>query len=129
LPLQIDRETLPLLRLRYVGEYSDAELAMFLRKLDAVLELPGKKVCLIDLSGAAAGSATQRQMQASWIGRQEKVLAKEFAAAAIVTDSAIIRGTVTAVFWIRPLPFPTRVTSTVQSAEEWLTPFLDPTRM
>jgi uncharacterized protein YejL (UPF0352 family) len=127
--LYVDRETLPLLRLRYVGDYSDGELTEFLRKLEAVLTLPGRKVCVIDLSEATAGTATQRQMQASWIAKQEKVLAREFAAAAIVTDSAIIRGTVTAVFWIRPLPFPTRVTATVNSAEEWLKPYLDPTRM
>jgi hypothetical protein len=129
LPLYIDRESLPLLRLRYVGDYRDAELTEFLRKLEAVLELPGRKACLIDLSDATAGSATQRQMQASWISKHEKTLERDFAAAAIVTDSAIIRGTVTAVFWIRPLPFPTKVSATVKIAEEWLAPYLVPTRM
>jgi hypothetical protein len=128
LPLYVDRDTLPLLRLRYVGDYSDAELSEFLHKLDAVLELPGRKVCLFDLREATTGSATQRQLQGGWIVKQEKLLAREFAAAAIVTDSAIIRGAVTAIFWIRPLPFPTKVTATVRSAEEWLAPYLDPTR-
>ncbi|HKP58100.1 MAG TPA: STAS/SEC14 domain-containing protein [Polyangiales bacterium] len=128
MPLYIDRETLPLLRLRYVGDYSDPELTEFLRKLESVLETPGRKAAVIDLSQAAAGTATQRQIQAAWIGKQEKVLAREFSAAAIVTDSAIIRGTVTAVFWIRPLPFPTRVTATVKLAEEWLAPYLEPTK-
>lgn len=127
LPLYIDRENLPLLRLRYLGDYSDAELVQFLRKLEAVLELPGRKAAVIDLSEAGVGTATQRQMQANWIGKYEQVLAREFSAAAIVTDSAIIRGTVTAVFWIRPLPFPTRVTATVKLAEEWLAPYLAPT--
>jgi hypothetical protein len=41
-----------------------------------------------------------------------------------VTDSAIIRGTVTAVFWIKPLPLPTHVASTLGAAERWLAPFL-----
>src|SRR4051812_46381333 len=83
LPLYIDRESLPLLRLRYVGDYRDAELTEFLRKLEAVLELPGRKACLIDLSEATAGTATQRQMQASWISKHEKTLERDFAAAAI----------------------------------------------
>jgi hypothetical protein len=126
LPLYVDRESLPLLRLRYVGEYSVAELTEFLRELDAVLDLPRRKACLIDLTGAKPGSATQRQMQANWIGEREEVLARGFSAAALVTDSAIIRGAITAVFWIRPLPFPTQVTPTLKSAEEWLEPFLSP---
>jgi hypothetical protein len=124
LPVYVDRTTLPLLRLRYVGDFSDAELATFLRELEAVLELPGRKVAVFDLTEASAGSATQRQAQAAWIGKYERVLARDFAAAALVTDSAIIRGAVTAIFWIRPLPFPTRVTATVKSAEEWLAPYL-----
>ena len=126
MPLYVDRETLPLLRLRYVGDYSDAELSQFLSKLEAVLALPGRKACVIDLSSAAAGSATQRQLHTAWIGKHEQALARGFAAAAIVTDNAIIRGTVTAIFWIRPLPFPTRVTATVASAEAWLRSYLDP---
>ena len=128
MPLYVDRETLPLLRLRYVGDFSDAELSEFLQKLEAVLAVPGRKVCLFDLSSATAGSAKHRQIQAAWIGKHEQALARGFAAAAIVTDSAIIRGAVTAVFWIRPLPFPTHVTASIASAEAWLRPYLDPTK-
>lgn len=128
MPLYVDQQSLPLLRLRYVGDYSDAELTVFLHKLDAILEVPGRKVCLFDLTAAGVGTATQRQTQGKWIAKNEKVLQREFAAAAIVTDSAIIRGAVTAIFWIRPLPFPTQVTATVQSAEEWLAPYLAPSR-
>lgn len=123
MPLFVDRSRLPELRLQYVGEYSDAELGGFLEELDGVLRIPGRKVCVIDLTQAQPGTARQRQLQAAWIGKNEVVLARGFAAAAIVTDSALIRGTVTAVFWIRPLPFPTRVAATLASAESWLAPF------
>ncbi|HET8936706.1 MAG TPA: STAS/SEC14 domain-containing protein [Polyangiales bacterium] len=120
MPLIIDRTQLPLLQLRYLGPFSDDELEAFLSELDGVLQLPGRKVCVIDLTHADPGSARQRQLQAAWIIRNEQELARQFAAAAIVTDRAIIRGTVTAVFWIRPLPFPTRVVATVESADAWL---------
>ena len=124
MPLLIDRKNLPVLQLRYVGDYSDAELAVFLRELDDVLKAPGRKLCIFDLSKATTGTARQRQLQGEWIKRNEQALKREFAAAAIVTDSAIIRGAVTAIFWVRPLPFPTRIVATLESAEVWLAPHL-----
>jgi hypothetical protein len=124
LPLNVIRDDLPILRLRYVGEYSDAELATFLGEIDAVLKEPGEKVGVIDLVQATPGSATQRRIQAEWIRTNERVLAQAFRAAAIVTDNALIRGTVTAVFWIRPLPMPTHMAATVADAERWLAPYI-----
>jgi len=109
--------------LQYVEDYSDAELAVFLEELEQVFAIPGRKVCVIDLTQARPGTALQRQQQAAWISKHEAALARGFAAAAIVTDSAIIRGTVTAVFWIRPLPFPTRMAATLAIAEAWLAPY------
>jgi hypothetical protein len=121
MPLLVDRTHLPELRLSYLGNYSDDELLAFLSELDDVLRVPGRKLCLIDLTGAKPGSARQRQLQAEWIRKNEAALQRDFAAAAIVTDNAIIRGTVTAVFWIRPLPFPTHIVATVPRADAWLT--------
>lgn len=123
-PLQLDRNNLPILRLRYIGEYTDAELFVFLKDLTSVFEVPGKKVGIIDLTEAKPGSARQRKLQAEWIQTHEQALQEGFAAAAVVTDSAVIRGTVTAVFWIRPLPFPTHVAATVEAAERWLAPYV-----
>ncbi|HKP60252.1 MAG TPA: STAS/SEC14 domain-containing protein [Polyangiales bacterium] len=123
MPLVIDRKNLPMLQLRYVGDFSDAELTEFLRELDEVLKLPGRKVCVFDLAKATTGTPRQRQIQGAWIAKNEDALARGFAAAAIVTESAIIRGAVTAIFWIRPLPFPTRVVATLEAADEWLAPY------
>ena len=124
MPLQVDRSDLPILRLHYIGDYTDAELFEFLRELSSLFAMPGKKVCVIDLTHAKPGSARQRKLQAEWIQKHEGALEEGFAAAAVVTDSAVIRGTVTAVFWIRPLPIPTHVAATVAAAERWLTPYV-----
>ena len=124
MPLFVERDALPIVRLKYVGLYSDAELERMLRELNAVLELPGKKVALLDLTKAKGASATQRQVQAQWIGTHDKQLRRDFVAAAIVADSAVIRGIVTAVFWIRPLPLPTEITQTIAKAEAWLAPHI-----
>lgn len=125
LPVQIDRAALPLLRITYIDDYPDAELKRFLGELEGVLALPGRKVGLIDLTRAVVGTAKQRQMHAQWIEKYEGQLQKQFTAAAIVTDSALIRGSITAVFWIRPLPLPTHVAATVAQAQVWLSPYLE----
>jgi hypothetical protein len=124
LPLRIEQDQLPLLQLAYVGDYSDDELSEFLRVLEGVLQLPGRKACIIDLRKSTAGSAKHRKVQGEWIRDHEAQLARDFTAAAIVTDSAVIRGTVTAVFWIRPLPFPTKLCATIEDAQRWLAPYL-----
>lgn len=124
LPLYVEQRELPLLQLRYVGPYSDAELFTLLRQMESVLTRPGKKVGIVDLTHADVGTARQRRLHAEWIGAHKQELLREFAAAAIVTDNALIRGTVTAVFWIAPLPVPTHVTSTVEQAQQWLAPYL-----
>ena len=124
MPLYVDRQALPLLLLTYVGNYTDDELLRFFAEIEAVLAMPGRKACLIDLRQATAGTARQRQLQGEWIRKHEDTLKRDFCAAAIVTDSALIRGTVTAVFWIRPLPFPSHVTGTLELAHNWLAPYL-----
>lgn len=124
MPLNVIRDDLPILRLRYVGDYSDEELAAFLSEIDAVLKEPGQKVGVIDLIEATPGSAKQRKTQADWIRANEQLLAQSFRAAAIVTDNALVRGTVTAVFWIRPLPMPTHMAATIADAERWLAPYV-----
>jgi len=125
LPLYVDQRELPLLQLRYVGPYSDDELYALLRQMEVVLTLPGKKVGIVDLTHADAGTAKQRRMHAEWIGGHKQALAHAFSAAVIVTDNALIRGTVTAVFWVAPLPLPTHVAPTVERAQAWLAPFLE----
>lgn len=124
MPLFVERDALPIVRLKYVGLYSDVELEHMLHELEAVLTLSGRKVSLLDLTKAKGATAKQRQMQAQWIGIHEQKLRRDFAAAAIVTDNALIRGVVTAVFWIRPLPLPTEITATIAQAEAWLAPYI-----
>lgn len=124
MPLLIDTHALPLVKLAYVGEFTDDELSAFLGQMDSVLELPGRKVCLMDLRTATTGTAKQRSMQGKWIATNEDIIAREFLAAALVTDRAIIRGTITAIFWIRPLPIPTHVAASLAAAEQWLAPYL-----
>jgi DNA-binding transcriptional regulator YbjK len=124
MPIHVDSHRLPLLHIRYDGPFSDQELGTYLSQLDDVLRTPGRKVAIIDLLTAVAPPASQRRAQAAWIERNEALLRQNFTATAIVTDSALIRGVVTAIFWVRPLPYPTQVVEGMEAAREWLAPYL-----
>lgn len=124
MPISVDSSKLPLLRIRYDGSFSDDELRDYLGVLDGVLKVAGKKVAIIDLRTAAAASANQRRLQAEWIKRNVDRLKTSFRGAAIITDSALMRGIVTAIFWIHPLPFPTEVVPDLASAQDWVKPHL-----
>lgn len=125
MPVRVDDWRLPLLRISYIGDYSDDELTAYLATLDRIIARPGRKVVLFDLLRATVSPANQRKRQAEWISAKEDVLRRDFAAGAIVLDNALLRGAVTAVFWICPLPLPTQIMSTNESALTWLRPYLD----
>ena len=125
MPVRVDAWRLPLLRISYIGDYSDDELTTYLATLDRIIARPGPKVVLFDLLHATVSPAIQRKRQAEWICANEDVLRRDFAAGAIVLDNALMRGAVTAIFWVSPLPLPTEITSTVEEALAWLHPYLD----
>lgn len=124
MPITIDSSDPPLLRIRYDGAFSDGELHAYLTRLDEVVRTAGKKVALIDLRAAVGAPASQRRAQADWIRSHEHRLKRDVLAAAFVTENALIRGVVTAVFWIRPLPLPTTIVADMNSAKAWIEPYL-----
>jgi hypothetical protein len=128
MPIVVDTSTLPLLKIRYDGPFSDEELERLFRALEGVLKRDGQMAAVIDLRTAVAPPANQRRAQGEWIHKNERKLGRKVMAAAIVTDSAIMRGVVTAIFWVRPLPCPTRVVPDLALAREWIEPFVQAAR-
>lgn len=124
MPLHVDLENLPVLRLTYIGDFTDDELRDFLSAIEEALRLPGRKVAMIDLLRATAATSGQRKRQAQWIGANEPQLGRDFAATVIITDRALMRGIVTAIFWMHPLPHPTQVVASLDAATRWLAPHI-----
>jgi hypothetical protein len=59
-----------------------------------------------------AAPPTQRRLGAEFAGRNAHLIAKATLGGALVITSSIVRGTVTAVNWLRPPPSPVRVFAT-----------------
>ena len=123
MPIRVDASSAPFVRIAYIGDYTDAELEAYLSILKRIIRLPSRKVGLIDCSEATVATPSQRRRTAEFIGEHEALLRRDFLACAIVLDSALLRGAVTAVFWLRPLPLPTEITGTVALAAAWLEPY------
>jgi len=72
-----------------------------------------------DARQAPPPSAHQRQMVAAQMARLDAFTREYCAGFGFVFDSALLRGIMTAIFWIKKPGYPTDVFSDVASAAEW----------
>jgi hypothetical protein len=81
----------------------------------------GKHVLILDMTqGNAGATAAQRARVAEWIQQNVALLqARRQLAHVLVFDSAIVRGIVTAVFWLRPPANPHFAAATMNQAVDY----------
>lgn len=116
--ITIDDSRSPLLVIRYVGIVSDDEFKRYLDEMKAIRSR-GPGVAVLDATGSGSTPATQRKMQADWLRRNREMLRRNSLGTAFVIPSAAIRGVLTAILWISPLPSPHIVVSTYDEGERW----------
>jgi hypothetical protein len=81
----------------------------------------GRKLAILyDLTQASPLSPQQRRMQAEWIRQFEQLGRAVTLGVAFVTASAIIRGVLTAIFWVRPPYSPHHVCTELDDGLDWL---------
>lgn len=73
-----------------------------------------------DIRGMPGLDAVQRKQFADYIEQKEGQLRDLIVGHAVVVDSAVERGIVTAVLWIRPAPFAVKVFTNERKAKEWI---------
>ena len=120
--IRVDTSNWPIL-LMDSGAYvaSDAELG---GALDCVTQVyracraAGEKCAHItDISRATnIPPATQRRMAGEWVKRNRELMAATCVGGGAVTPSAIIRGIVTAIYWIQTPPTPQVIVATLDEA-------------
>jgi hypothetical protein len=115
----VDRRRYPLVVMRFGRTFSDAawqEMAEHL--VDLVKQGP------YGLVSDTRGSATPTPLQRRWVSRyyaeHDREIRANLLAAAVVGDSVIARGVLTALQWLRPLPHPLQVVATLSEGEEWV---------
>lgn len=94
---------------------SDEELQKLFDDAMALLERRQVFVQLVDTRMRSIWNPAQRRRAAGWI-KEVSDQAKEFCCGAVVfTHSEIVRGALTAMLWLVPLPYPVKVVTSVEA--------------
>lgn len=116
-----DVEFLPFLVVTHVGVATDEEFAKHLLAVETNMygARSGRRIVIHDATWGGPTSAMQRRMQADWLKRHEDKLRKLTIASVFVVPSTFVRGVLTAILWLQPLPVEHYVASSLSEALEW----------
>jgi hypothetical protein len=121
--LIFDESAWPLVYVRYPSNGLDDEgLEVFIERVMSYLRRRDKFACLIDCRGMTmAHTANQRRRLTNWFAEPElQRLSPHAIAMAVLFRSALIRGALTAVNWIKPPPAPVKAFGSVTESAPWL---------
>ncbi len=122
--ITFDDSEFPLVRVTFEGDPSEGDFDRYLgdlqKNLDRCERLDRRSGVLLDASRSGPVSASMRKKQAEWTRTHFDRSARYVVGYAFVIHSPVVRGILTAILWLAPLPSPHTVTNTVREAEEWL---------
>lgn len=121
--LIFDELAWPLVYVRYPSNgLDDNGLEVFIARIFSYLRRRDKFACLIDCRGMTiAHTANQRRRITEWLAEPElQELSPHAVALAVLFRSALIRGALTAVNWVRPPPAPVKAFGTVSDSAPWI---------
>jgi len=114
----------PLVMVTMKGQLTDAQFSEYLERLDGNLQRRERCVVVVDALNATNTPASQRKMQADWMANNEALLGKYTLATVMVIGSPVMRGILTAILWLQPIPCPWSVVGTraaaLRKADEYL---------
>lgn len=119
MPIRLDISQLPLATVRWEGVCSDEEVSAYLTEMTALVKRPGRRALVYDAREAALPTATQRSLQGNWLKEHQLRIRANTVGTAFVIQSAIVRGGLTAVFWIQGLSSEHLVCATLGEALAW----------
>lgn len=123
MPIEVDERGFPLVLVRVYGAATDRELHGYLRHMESLIERAyntGQRVVHVyDTRGALLTSAAQRKTMGDWMKTHDVDNRETCGGFAFVFESAIVRGALTAILWLHPLPAPHRIFSGVAEAADW----------
>lgn len=111
----------PVVVVTFVGESTDDEFDGYLSRMSGEIErASGPVATILDGSRAGATPAKQREKQARWLRQNAGLLRRKSAGTAFVITSPIIRGVLTAIFWIERPSHEYTIVETLPEARRWV---------
>jgi hypothetical protein len=116
----IDATRAPVYGINFPREATDEDVILFCRVREEWGAVAKYRVAwVVDLAGIIKATATQRRLFSEHLGRFEPHDIAYNQGSALVAPNAVVRGVVTAVFWLRAPCFPTECFSTHEEALAW----------
>lgn len=102
------------------AEIDASELSAHFAEMTGLLEASKRRlVCVVDVTSAKGMNALLRKEAAQGLRGLAARAASRVAGVAYVTGSVAVRGALTAIHWLAPVPFPTTVVATRAEAMRW----------
>jgi hypothetical protein len=103
-----------------VGEQTDADFEAYLTACDALLRRREPHGSIFDARRAAPIGAKLRKRMVQWLSRNDALISAYVVASGIVMSTALQRGAFRAILWMRPLPFPYSVETSLEGARRFV---------
>ena len=120
MPITIDRSEFPLVVVRYRGAPTNVEFASYLESLGELYRGGRPFGMVFDSVGGESPPATHRKLQADFMLKYANAIRALNVGTAFVIDSVVLRGALTAILWLQPLPCPHFVCAEVDDARRWV---------
>lgn len=117
--IDMDDSARPLLVLRFGADWGSDEFQRYLDWYRSQLARKQRFAAVFDATRARAPSAVERRLQAEFIRDTEPMMRAHCAGLAFAISSPIIRGALTAIFWVQPPVYTHTVVPTVSEATAW----------
>jgi hypothetical protein len=117
--VEFDEEQFPLVVVTPIGPLDFSTFEVYLAQLDAWLVRGQRFAMVLDTRRSAPLPAVLRRRHAEWMAARKAALERWCAGGAIAITDPLIRGTLTAILWVQPLPFRHQVVKTREEGEEW----------
>lgn len=118
----VDSSRAPLYALTFPGTTTDDVMHAFTAAREAwATQCKSPVAWVVDLSAIREATANQRRLFAEHLARFEPHDIAYNCGSALIVPSAVLRGIVTAVFWIKPPKFPNQLFEKREDALVWAT--------
>ena len=117
--VHVDEPRRPLLVVTFTGVATDEEFQAYLEAQTRAVLRRQLSVTLVDAMNAGPLGPIHRKQQAEWQQKHAAILKEYSLGTAFAISSPIVRGFLTAILWIQPLPHPHHVAASRADAERW----------
>ncbi len=117
--VHVDESRRPLIVITFTGVPTDEDFTAYLETQTRVVLRRERNMVLIDAMGVQSVLPSQRRQQAEWQLRHKEALRLYTIGTAFAIRSSVVRGFLTAILWVQPLPHPHHVAASRADAERW----------